>query len=212
MAPYSMKITVISDTHNQHAELGRLRGDVLIHCGDMLDLFNRSADDLQRVDDWFGEQQFDLILCTGGNHDILLEQLVAGGIEPFANATYLQDRKYVHAGVTFYGAPWIPGLSGHAFYRSDSELRDKWSQIPDDTDVLLTHTPPFAVLDVSSRGSALGCRHLAAAVADVRPKVHCFGHVHHSAGSVASKGTVFVNASSVDSQIDLVHPPFELEL
>lgn len=207
-----MKVTVISDTHNRHAEFGRLRGDVLIHCGDMLDLFDRSPDDLKRVDDWFGEQEFDLILCTGGNHDLLLEDRVLQGLAPFSNATYLQDRKHVHSGVTFYGAPWVPKLKGHAFYKGDNELREKWSQIPTDVDVLITHTPPLSRLDMSSRGIALGCPHLAAATTRVRPKLHCFGHVHNGAGIEESNGTVFVNASSVDSQVNLAYAPRVFEI
>lgn len=207
-----MKITVISDTHNQHEGLGRLSGDVLIHCGDMLDLFDRNEGDLRRVDEWFGKQDFDLILCIGGNHDLLLEEMVLGGVKPFENAIYLQDQQHVHNGVVFYGAPWIPQLFGHAFYQSDSELRGKWSLIPDKTDVLLTHTPPIHVLDGSRRGIALGCPYLAASVDLVAPKLHCFGHVHHSAGLAKSEDTIFVNASSVNNEMQLARQPFIVEV
>lgn len=207
-----MKITIISDTHNQHEGLGTLDGDVLIHCGDMLDLFDRNENDLRKVDEWFGEQQFDLILCTGGNHDLLLEEMVLSGVEPFDNAIFLQDRHYTHKGIVFYGAPWTPKLLGHAFYQSDSGLLEKWSIIPDIVDVLITHTPPLDILDVSSRGKSLGCPYLAAAVERVVPKVHCYGHVHFSSGQVQSEQTLFVNASSVNSDLQLARQPYVVEI
>lgn len=75
-------------------------------------------------------------------------------------------------------------LAGQAFYQSDEELRDRWALIPDETDVLITHTPPYRVLDESSRGMTLGCPHLASSVDTIAPKLHCFGHVHNSAGRV----------------------------
>ena len=61
-----MKITVISDTHGQHKQLGVMSGDVLIHCGDMFNLFEPSGYDVDMMDHWFGKQKFDLILCVGG--------------------------------------------------------------------------------------------------------------------------------------------------
>jgi len=59
-----MKISVISDTHNEHEKLGRLSGEVLVHCGDLFNLFGHVDDELERIDEWFGQQDFDLILCT----------------------------------------------------------------------------------------------------------------------------------------------------
>jgi len=199
----AMRISIISDTHMLHEELGTLSGDVLIHCGDMLDLFNRTDADLQKLDVWFGRQDFKLILCTGGNHDMLLEQIVAGDINPFENAVFLQDKPYEYQGVRFYGAPWTPDLDGHAFYQNAEQLKDSWSKIPENIDVLITHTPPRGILDVSSRGLELGCEELAIAVNRIKPKLHCFGHVHASAGETRNEATTFVNACVVNSQFDV---------
>lgn len=64
-----MQIVIVSDTHKKHEQLGVLAGDVLIHCGDFCDGFNVNDSDVDDLDDWFGRQQFELILCIGGNHD-----------------------------------------------------------------------------------------------------------------------------------------------
>ena len=207
-----MKLTIISDTHNQHERFGTLSGDVLIHCGDMFNLFSNGEGDLESIDNWFGRQKFDLILCTGGNHDSMLEERLNVVDEPFLNAVYLQDRAYIHEGVCFYGAPWTPELSGQAFYREDAELEHARNSIPANVDVLITHTPPAGILDVSSRGLELGCRHLAKRLHVVNPRVHCFGHVHASSGIQKYESTTYINASSVNSQFELARRPYEVEL
>ncbi len=46
---------------------------MLIHCGDSGNGFTRHASDVDRLDDWFGRQAFDRILCIGGNHDLEMQ-------------------------------------------------------------------------------------------------------------------------------------------
>jgi predicted phosphodiesterase len=84
-----LKLTVISDTHGQHEKLGRLAGEVLIHCGDMFNMFGQNHEDFDCMDEWFAEQDFDLILCTGGNHDFELQKRSLYVDNPFKNAIYL---------------------------------------------------------------------------------------------------------------------------
>ena len=202
-----MQLTVISDTHEQHEGIGPLSGEVLIHCGDMLNMFSYDDEALDKLDAWFGEQDFDLVLCIGGNHDDDVEKRAGYGVPPLRNAHYLQDSSYVYKGVTFYGAPWVPELYGQAFFRDDDDLEDHWSGIPDDVDVLITHTPPAGVLDTNSRGRSLGCPMLMESIERVEPKLHCFGHVHASSGTQQVGATRFVNAAMVGSRYQLVGKP-----
>ncbi len=196
-----MRIVAISDTHEQHEQLGVLAGDVLIHCGDFCHGFHKRPGAVESVDAWFGRQDFDLILCIGGNHDFAVESRTERGEPVFENATWLEDRELVHEGVKFYGSPWLPHLQGWAFYLTSDGLRRKWSLIPDDTDVLITHTPPFGILDMPrSRSTNCGCPHLLKRVEEVRPRYHFFGHNHASAGVHEAEYTTFVNASVVDSR------------
>ena len=207
-----MKLTIISDTHLDHEKLGVMSGDVLIHCGDMFDLFGGSKSDFSRMDEWFGKQQFDLILCTGGNHDFELEERLNNTPQPFKNAVFLNGCRYEHKGVNFYGAPWVPELYRHAFFKEDSDLMNEWEKIPNDTDVLITHTPPVGVLDESSRGLTLGCPYLAENIDRVKPRLHCFGHVHHSSGVVEKYGRTYINASMVNREHHIIHKPYEFLL
>ena len=191
-----MKIVIISDTHGRHETLGTLEGDVLIHCGDLCDGFGASPQQLTAIDHWFGRQRFDTILCTGGNHDRPLEDRIERGEIPLRNATCLQDEAVTINGVKFYATPWVLALYGWSFYQDEHVLQQKWAQVPDDTDVLITHVPPRGILDLpTGEFDHLGCPHLLARVAQVKPKVHCFGHVHHSYGRVDSADTTFIDAS-----------------
>ncbi|MGB1142223.1 MAG: metallophosphoesterase, partial [Halioglobus sp.] len=81
-----MKITIVSDTHGNHDQITGLSGDVLIHCGDMFnqfDMFGQEDEQFEGLDAWFGRQDFDLVLCTGGNHDFELEKRVQYVDQPF---------------------------------------------------------------------------------------------------------------------------------
>lgn len=196
-----MKIVIISDTHGQHEHLGRLEGDVLIHCGDMCADFGDDCRELEGVDAWFGRQDFELILCIGGNHDFNLDRRngVARQFQ-FANAVCLEDDSYEYRGARFYGAPWVLDLPGWAFNLELEERGEKWSLIPEGLDFLITHVPPKYILDQSRRRDIhFGCSALADVVRDVRPRVHCFGHNHASYGRRQIDDTTYINASSVTS-------------
>lgn len=207
-----MRIVITSDTHGKHCELGNLSGDVLIHCGDFCDGFQPDPNDIQRIDDWFAVQSFRKILCIGGNHDFVAQNHT-GPAPLFQNATYLVDSSIEIDGLRFYGAPWVPMLERWAYYLSDDELREKWSLIPDDTDVLITHTPPWHTLDSPRNSSGhCGCSYLAARIADLNLSLHCFGHVHASYGRIDRDGMTFLNAAAVNSAFDIANQPFVIEV
>ena len=208
-----MRIVVTSDTHGKHDDLASLSGDVLIHCGDFCDGFNPDEADLERIDDWFGRQPFEHVLCTGGNHDFVAQDRLANDQPLFENATYLVDSDVNIEGIRFYGAPWVPTLQSWAYYLSDDQLRAKWDLVPDDTDVLITHTPPWHVLDCPRNPSVhCGCSHLAARIADLNLRLHCFGHNHASYGRIEQDGVIFLNASAVNSNFDIANAPFVIDL
>lgn len=60
---------------------------------------------------------------------------------------------------------------------------DLWSKIPLDTDIVITHTPPYNHCDESiSKRRAFGCEDLRRALWRVRPKLAVCGHVHEGRG------------------------------
>ena len=208
----AVRVTVISDTHMQHERLSLPEGDLLIHCGDIFDLYSRNPADLREMDAWFARQPFDKIVCTGGNHDHLLEHAIGLLAQPFRHAQYLQDQTIRYRGLSIFGAPWVPGLPTHAFPKSRSGLEEAWARIPTGVDILITHTPPRGILDRSSRGLSFGCPELASQLQRISPKVHCFGHVHASAGQTMRGQTLFINAASVGRGATAMRPPISFSL
>jgi len=58
-----------------------------------------------------------------------------------------------------------------------------YARIPSDTDILLTHTPPYEVLDKTRRGKNAGCDVLAARLHQLQTcRLHVFGHIHEAHG------------------------------
>jgi uncharacterized protein len=61
--------------------------------------------------------------------------------------------------------------------------------------VLVTHSPPFGVLDVASNGKHLGSTAVRAAIDRCRPRLVVCGHIHASGGKRATIGdTTVINA------------------
>ncbi|WP_310496434.1 metallophosphatase domain-containing protein [Sandarakinorhabdus sp.] len=206
------RVTVISDTHCRHDEIVLPTGDLLIHCGDMFNLSTKAPEQILAMDEWFGKQKFAQILCTGGNHDRQLEAELSRQAQPFRNAHFLKDEIVEFRGLKIFGAPWVPELRTHAFFRDPSALAAAWARVPPDIDILVTHTPPKGILDRSSRDRSLGCPSLAKELRRISPRVHCFGHVHAAAGRQRLGKTLFINASSYDGNTGAMRPPVTFTL
>ena len=192
-------IVVISDTHGRHEELGALEGDILVHCGD--GSFGQPGDPRvhDELDGWLSRQTFDAVLAVGGNHDFEFERRVRMDEPVFRVARALMDETVTCAGLRIHGSPWTPELGDWAFYGSDDRLRAAWAAIPAGVDILVTHTGPAGILDRNRFGRSIGCRWLAAELERIRPRLHVFGHHHASAGHCEQDGTLYLNASMVDS-------------
>lgn len=85
------------------------------------------------------------------------------------------------------------------------------SSAPGDTDVLVTHTPPYGILD-KDENIQYGSEELLQRVRTVRPRAHLFGHIHRAYGTVNNGVTVFSNAAIMDSHYDSLRRPVEILL
>ena len=58
-------------------------------------------------------------------------------------------------------------------------ILEKWNQIPEDVDILVTHGPPLGHGDRLISGGRAGCVELLSTIQKrVKPKFHIFGHIH----------------------------------
>lgn len=191
-----MRLVCISDTHGRHGEVSVPDGDVLVVAGDICGA--GYAYEVGYFHEWIANLPHTHKVLVAGNHDWPFQR-TPDAPEILAlkkDVTYLQDSGCIIDGVSFYGSPWQPEFYNWAFnLPRGTQLAEKWAKIPFDTDVLITHTPPFGYLDAVFTGMRVGCEDLASAVAKVRPRVHVFGHIHHSYGVIGqSSGTFYVNA------------------
>jgi predicted phosphodiesterase len=180
-------------------------GDCLIHCGDFTN-YGR----VEKVYDfigWLREQRYYHKIVIAGNHDkycaqaphALLKEMFAS-----AGAFYLQDEGVIIEGRSFYGTPWVPMFGSWSFMTGPEERRRQFEKIPQGLDVLITHGPPYDVLDETMLSDNAGCPILAEIVAKVQPKVHCFGHIHECGGLKKRVGdTICINAAQDVMCIDL---------
>jgi Icc-related predicted phosphoesterase len=207
----AMQLVLLSDTHELHREVEVPDGDVLIHAGD-LTMFSKSLRAIEDFNDWLGELPHPHKIVVPGNHEFFLEADPARR-SLLSNATLLVNEGIEIEGLRLWGSP-VTTLYGGAFGMSSAEDRRRlYAQIPESTDVLITHGPPHGILD-SASASAFhsGCRELFDAVMRVRPKLHVFGHIHGAHGIFETCDTTFVNSALMGTHGDLDRGPIVLQM
>lgn len=208
-----IKIAIISDTHNKHKRLTIPNCDVLIHCGDMTSM--GYDHEIRSFMKWFTKQNATYKICIAGNHDKLFEneRTFALSLIP-DNIIYLEDSGVEVLGLKFYGTPVQLPFHKWAFNREEHKLKQHWSAIPDYTDVLITHSPPYGLMDFSLRGQRhIGSPSLYYEVLDrIKPTINCFGHLHEGYGIKIIQNTIFVNASICDDHNEFSNQPIIIDL
>lgn len=198
-----MRIVAISDTHNMDlSKLDLPAGDVLVHAGDLTNFgkLGEVAIGLGRL----SNLPYDRILLVPGNHDLMFERsphLI--DMSAYKKIELLIDTHCVIDGRVFYGSPWVNYCGPWAFtYDAGGDAMERVrAAIPEATEVLITHSPPYGILDDmypdrKNRNRHLGCKLLKEHVFKrVKPKVHIFGHIHESYGHVKRKGVSFYNVA-----------------
>lgn len=208
-----MIIDCISDLHGFYPRLEG--GDLLIVGGDWT-----KSDGMDELEDfekyWLKVQNYKKIILIAGNHDNIAYQcgwVSRGKIE------YLCDSGTEFEGLKIWGSPWtlaFNGMNPHckAFtVDKEEQLEEKWKNIPQDTDILVTHCPPWGVMDTAKVFSC-GSMHLFLLLKySIRPRLHVFGHIHEGYGQEDRfTNCISVNASHVNEKYQPVNKPIRIEL
>ena len=200
------RIVSISDTHGSHWDIKVPDGDILVHAGDLCSQ-GKLVDVLDFLR-WFNTHPHTHKIFIAGNHDWIFEQ------DPnfyrivrmeFPKLTYLQDEGCEVEGLKFWGSPHQPRFYNWAFNKDrGEEIKRYWDMIPEGTDVLITHGPPYGICDEAYRvgfdiTEHVGCKDLFDATLRIAPKLHIFGHIHYSGQTqyVAPK-TTYANVSMLN--------------
>lgn len=241
-----MIIDCISDLHGHYPELEG--GDLLIVAGDCArddkitswnDYFN-----------WIDKQNYKKKIMVAGNHDNFCKHWAKAGtftndeynqIYPNEKPTidYLCDSGTEFEGLKIWGSPWTrssPDMNPKckAFtVDTEEELAEKWKLIPNDIDILVTHSPPMYHLDKVNEVTKWGTKQFNVGSEslyrrflwrEIEPKLHVFGHVHEGYGvegySISNEKitntmfnhTVFVNASYVNELYQPINKPVRIIL
>jgi len=233
-----MRIVCISDTHGLHKIMDNINplpeGDILLHAGDCTNVGKEK--EIEDFIYWFQNiKGFDTKIFIAGNHDFGFEHY--NGVRhnneaPWlhhllneenlsqSDVVYLHDNEFVletpefSRPLKFYGSPWQPEFYNWAFNlpRNGEVLESKWKNIPDDTDILITHGPPHGIRDFTPQGLQVGCELLMFRVEQLNPLVHLFGHIHYAHGAAYIKDTLFVNASICTERYVPSNKPIVIDL
>jgi len=185
-----MRLVIISDIHNAQWNLKLPAGDVLIVAGDLT--CRGGFEEYGSVDNWLGQLPYRDKIVIGGNHDTGLQE------NPFLikNAKYLHNERYEVGGVKFYGTGYNNTPGDRWAFNDPNDV----TFIPDsDVDVLITHCPPYGIMDFWG-GRHGGDGRLLDKVLALKPKIHCFGHIHEWHDIIEKDGIKFVGAAIQDEK------------
>jgi len=210
-----VRLVCISDTHSLHRRIPYVPdGDVLIHAGDCLGA--GTLDNVEDLNDWLGTLPHQYKIVIAGNHDWVFQEAPELARDALTNAIYLEDSGVEIEGIRFWGSPWTPTFMDWAFMLDRGQaLHDRWMQIPEDTDVLITHGPPKGIGDEALAAfwcQNVGCVDLLRRIEQLRLKAHIFGHVHEGYGQYTLGHTRLINASTCTLRYVPENPPVVLEI
>lgn len=215
-------IDVLSDTHSRHNEFKCDGGNVLLHAGDVSG--RGSQQEILNFINWFEQQPYNHKIFIPGNHDWDLERNFAywkdecnrRGITLLNDSgVILKDMFDPSINIKIWGSPVQPWFNSWAFNRARTPqeatnihgwIKPHWDMIAPDTEILITHGPPHAILDECLRVNGdsyepkrlVGCEELAKRIKELPVKLHVFGHIHESRGFHYDPETTYVNGSSLD--------------
>lgn len=210
-----MKILITSDLHGFLPCIEQ-PADLLLICGDIVPLSVQSNGHKSKVwfrdvfKKWAEELPVDKVIFIAGNHDWFPYWDEGIGLKKLfphdSKVIYIQDELYEYKGIKIYGTPWCKQFYNWAFNLNEEGLKEKYSQIPEGIDILITHDAPSQnevgmIHDGIYKGEDASNYILSDIIKQKAPK-YCFcGHIH--SGNHLSKeidGITFANCSYVNEQ------------
>ena len=197
-----MNILHLSDTHGAHRRLLNLpEADVVVHSGD----FTMTGAEAEAIDflNWFCDLPYKHKIFICGNHDACLYGTNIDGLD--SNVHYLCNSGIEIDGIKFYGVPMF----------MEDCITDRqeifYKNIPPDTDVLITHSPAYGILDFDDNIN-YGSEELLAKLPALKIKAHLFGHIHARHGIIEKNGILFSNGAIMNGDYTNLQSPNILAL
>lgn len=200
-----MNLALISDTHGQLPDPAMFRGaDAILHAGDVGPDYQVDTWIVQTFLPWlhivqermnipfygtFGNHDFPSKWSMGGEHLHVNTQLVVG------------DQRV-------WFSPWSPTFGGWAWMRSEPDLTELYANIPLDTTMIVSHTPPYQLVDKTGRGEHVGSKALRVRMQELPQLTHVVcGHIHEARGDSGIGSIRVLNVACVDEQYEMRRDP-----
>ena len=187
-----MKLLLFSDLHcSTRAAVNLVRQaqsvDIVIGAGDFANMrqgINLCIDVLKEIDR--------PTVLVPGNSESLVELTEA--CHSWLNAHVLHGSGTIIKGVKFYGLgggiPTTPFGSWSVDF-TENQARELLAECPKRC-ILVSHSPPKGIVDVSSSGHSLGSIAVAEVIDKKNPQLVVCGHIHESAGQQKTVGTTTI--------------------
>lgn len=210
-----IKIVAISDVHAKWQKLVIPECDILISCGDYS--FKGEKHLIRNFHEWLNKQDAGHIISLQGNHETWVEENFNEAKEIATKACpavhFIDEGLIELEGIKIWCSAITPFFHNWAWnrYRGE-EIKQHWDRIPNDTDILVTHGPPYGILDETyyvdgSLKEHCGCQDLLEATKRIKPALHFFGHIHfHGGNQKHINGVSYYNASICDEMYQPTNP------
>jgi len=226
-----IKFVCISDTHTKTSTLTVPDGDVLIHAGDFS--YTGTKKEIEEFSKFIERLPHPHKVIIAGNHDLTFDIDNYNDLRArfhrydkqmydckaikdmiISKFTYLEDNCATVCGYKIFGSPWTPVFYDWGFNLPKGKpLLEKWKQIPSDAEIVITHGPPYGILDECTDGVLAGCEDLKNELLNrVKPLYHIFGHIHEGYGVKKIDNTTFINASTCTYSYKPNNAPIVFEL
>jgi Icc-related predicted phosphoesterase len=190
-----MKLLLFSDLHSDFRTASKLvelssNVDIVVGAGD----FCNVRRGLQKIIQVLSRIQKPTVLVPGNSES---DQELKDACHLWKSANVLHGRQVTINGIIFWGIgggiPITPFGSWSYDFTEDEALR--LLQDCPSGGVLVSHSPPKGVLDLSSDGRSLGSQAVRETIKAKEPNLVVCGHIHASSGQIDHLGeTTIINA------------------
>lgn len=232
----ALRIAAVSDLHGYLPEI-TTEIDIFIIAGDISPLeiqFNKPKMKTWLETEfayWIKELPVDKVYMIAGNHDAYFEDINQMQLAEFKTQCdfkliYLENNYIVHRHegqeYKIFGTPYCHIFGNWPFMVSEETLINKFKEIPDNVDIIISHDPPFSYGDVDvSLGIPqhrnqrtffhLGNKPLSERLTEINYKLLVCGHIHSGDHTFNEQWKV-VNVSYLNEVYQPAYPIFYTQL
>ena len=233
-----MKIIAISDLHGYLPTIEE-QADIMLIAGDISPLDIQGIRVLmeewmiEEFIPWINSLKVENVFLVGGNHDYLIRNASSANILEWKmltsqklvllnneTTTYIDNNG---ESWTIFGTPYCHIFGNWPFMISDEALAEKFKEIPEEVDIIISHDPPYGVgfhdcnlqkpYSRSIGPEHLGNKPLREQLEKTKFKLGVFGHIHSGDHNITEfNGGKVVNVSLLDEYYQPIYEPLILEL